>query len=272
MASSHSDTHSNLPLWRPHYWLFAALPVALLFASDFIEILMYDHARAPNAGAFLQIILLLFFYALWPLVPRMVWQLVSRLKHRLKLPNPSLAGLWLGGFGFVAFLAHMMVLAVVLRYLYSPPGWGFADYVHSVTELWIQHAGLWFFVYGCTCAAVVWRHNKLKSNSKEVPVFKVRQGQRTILVDLPSVDWIEACGNYVDFHRGGESFLVRKSLAALEQEARRFGFVRSHRSALVNIARVSSLVSADGQWVELQGGDRVPLSRRRAAHFKKALL
>ncbi len=258
--------------WAPYYWMFAALPVALLFASDFIEILMYEHARAPNAGAVLQISLLLFFYALWPIVPRMVWQLVTRFRSRLVLPRRSLIAVWLGGFGCAAFLAHMMILALVLRYLYSPPGWGVADYVHSVTELWIQNAGLWFIVYGCTCAVILWRQSKFVETSKKPPVFKVRQGQRTILIDLQTVDWIEACGNYADFHRSGESFLVRKSLAALEREAKNFGFVRSHRSALVNLSRVSSLVSTDGQWVELKGGERVPLSRRRAAQFKQALL
>lgn len=270
MALPKPDT--PIPLWHPHYWLLAALPVLLLFASDFIEILIYEHARAPNAGAVMQVTLLLLFYALWPLVPWLVWRLVALPGAEVKQERPKHVALWLVGFGIIAFLLHMMVLALVLRYLYSPPGWGIGGFVHSVTELCIQHAGLWFVVYAGTCAVIVWRQNKIGSRAETAPVFKVRQGPRTILIDLPSVDWIEACGNYVDFHRGGESFLVRKSLSALEQDAKKFGFLRSHRSALVNMSRITSLVSADGNWVELKGGDRVPLSRRRAAQFKKALL
>ena len=265
--------------WQHSYWLVAAIPALLLFGSDGLEILMYDHARAPNAGVAGQLTLMLLFYAVWPLVPWSIWQIIRQ--HNLSSdastpPSQNLA-IRLGLFGVVSNLLHMMLLAVVLRTLYSPSGWGLLHLVDSVVELWIQHAGLWYFVYLVFCLGIYRFVTRNYGRDKEISslVFKVRSGTKIVPVDIADVSWVEACGNYVQLHTKSGVFLVRRSLATIEQETKDHSMVRSHRGALVNTAFVSAVVrnSVDGQYrIELSSGEFAPLSRRRLAVFKTKLV
>jgi hypothetical protein len=51
-----------------------------------------------------------------------------------------------------------------------------------------------------------------------------------------TVDWLEAEENYVRLHAGRESYLVRRTLAGLEERLDPARFVRVHRSHIVNLA------------------------------------
>lgn len=263
------------PVWRASYWLIAALPALLLFGSDGLEILMYDHARAPNAGVAAQLSLLLVFYAAWSLVPWLIWKTVS---HSVPMQQGGLLGLKqvagkLSLLGLGANLLHLTLLAIVLRILYSPPGWGVMHLVDSIVELWIQNAGLWFFVYLVFCLGIYYFIARAHgpAEAPPSPVYKVRTGNKIVPVKMADVSWIEACGNYAQLHTQQGVFLVRKSLATIEQEMKAYPVVRSHRSALVNTDFVSAITrdAVDGQYrIELRGGETAPLSRRRLASFK----
>ena len=52
------------------------------------------------------------------------------------------------------------------------------------------------------------------------------------------IDFIEAFGDYVRLHVGAESHLLRATLAEMERRLTPAGFVRIHRSRLVNWERV----------------------------------
>lgn len=80
----------------------------------------------------------------------------------------------------------------------------------------------------------------------------VRVGARTILVPVDEVDWAEADGDYVRLHAGGKAHLLTTRLYTLE-EALGSGFLRIHRSVLVNLARVRELHRAP------DGGGRILL-------------
>lgn len=92
----------------------------------------------------------------------------------------------------------------------------------------------------------------------------VRIGNRTVIVDVASIDWIEASGDYARIHAGSASYLVSERLQALEQllDDR---FVRVHRSILVNLSRVQELHrEGDGSGsVRLVDGVRLRVSRNR---------
>jgi DNA-binding LytR/AlgR family response regulator len=92
-------------------------------------------------------------------------------------------------------------------------------------------------------------------------------------VALREVDWIEAGHNVVQVHTARGDFDWRQSLHALAQRLGPAGFVRVHRSALVNaaaIARVQITRTGDGH-LELTRGGRVPLSRRYRAALDAVL-
>lgn len=77
------------------------------------------------------------------------------------------------------------------------------------------------------------------------------------------IDWIEAEGDYMKFHAGGRSHLMRETMARLEARLDPKRFIRIHRSTIVNIDRLRKLSpSFAGEYsVVLQDGTKLRLSR-----------
>lgn len=77
------------------------------------------------------------------------------------------------------------------------------------------------------------------------------------------IDWIEAEGDYMKFHAGGRSHLMRETMARLEERLDPRRFIRIHRSTIVNIDRLRKLSpSFAGEYsVVLQDGTKLRLSR-----------
>ena len=71
---------------------------------------------------------------------------------------------------------------------------------------------------------------------------------RIRFVRTEDVEWLEAAGNYVRIHTGGQSHLVRATLAGLAEQLDPARFVRIHRSTVVNVDRIREVQ----QWF---GGD-----------------
>lgn len=104
------------------------------------------------------------------------------------------------------------------------------------------------------------------------PLLLRRDGQMHV-VALREVDWIEAGHNVVTVHTARGTFEWRQSLHALAERLGPAGFVRVHRSALVNAAAVSGVKvtrTGDGH-LDLLRGARVPLSRRYRAALDAVL-
>ena len=88
------------------------------------------------------------------------------------------------------------------------------------------------------------------------------------------VDWVKAAGNYLEFRSPAGTALRRMTMAQAEALLGRQGFVRIHRSALVNGARVArvrrgkpgdEVQLADGTWLKVGAAYRpalAPLERR----------
>jgi hypothetical protein len=103
---------------------------------------------------------------------------------------------------------------------------------------------------------------------KDEPVrpvsFDIRDGARIIRAPLPDILAVSSAGNYVEFWLAdGRRPLMRATLAAIEVELERFGFVRAHRSWLVNAGSVTGLrPDGSGDWTVELGPVEAPLSRR----------
>jgi len=91
----------------------------------------------------------------------------------------------------------------------------------------------------------------------------VRSKGRIVLVDLSTVDWIEAADNYVRLHAGRREFLLRETLAGLEKRLDPERFARIHRSAIVQVDRIHELhpASHGDMDVVLKDGTVLTLSR-----------
>jgi two-component system LytT family response regulator len=89
-------------------------------------------------------------------------------------------------------------------------------------------------------------------------------------VDVNDVDWIEAAGVYLYLHAGPKSHLYRSSVTQLLQRLDPKRFVRIHRSAAVNTARIRELRSlSHGDFaLTLKDGTELTLSRAYRAHLE----
>lgn len=99
--------------------------------------------------------------------------------------------------------------------------------------------------------------------------FLVKKLGREFLVKVADIDWIEASGNYVNLRVGTRAYPLRETMAGIEARLADAGFMRVHRSAIVNLDRVVEIVpfdTGDGE-ARLAGDLRVPVSRR----FRKEL-
>jgi two-component system LytT family response regulator len=94
--------------------------------------------------------------------------------------------------------------------------------------------------------------------------FAVRHGDRLVVVDVATVDWIEASGDYLELHAAKARHLVRMTMQEAEQRLDPEHFVRIHRSTMVRIDRVAGLEpSSVGEDVAvLRDGIRLRVSRR----------
>lgn len=101
----------------------------------------------------------------------------------------------------------------------------------------------------------------------------VRLADRTTVVNVDDVDWIEAADYYACLHAGGEAHLVRRTMADLERGLDPDRFFRVHRSAIVRLARVRE-VRADGAGehaVVLHDGTTIRLAQGKVRELERKL-
>ena len=101
--------------------------------------------------------------------------------------------------------------------------------------------------------------------------FLVRNGEKIVVIKAEEIDWIEAADYYVSLHVGAKSHLLRETMTELEARLDPERFFRVHRSAIVNLERVTEihpLFRGDCTLV-LAGGAQVRLSRTRRDEFER---
>jgi len=98
---------------------------------------------------------------------------------------------------------------------------------------------------------------------KEPGKLVIKDGGRTTLVPQDQIEWIDAAGDYMCVHAGGETHIMRKTMKELEAELDSDLLQRIHRSTIVNINQVTKLQShINGEYfLTLQGGHIIKLSR-----------
>lgn len=104
----------------------------------------------------------------------------------------------------------------------------------------------------------------LPSATREPATFDIRDGARIVRANIADILAVSSAGNYAEFHLAdGRKPLMRASLASLEAKLGEQGFVRTHRSWLINAARVTELKpEGSGDYAVTVGGVTAPLSRR----------
>lgn len=104
------------------------------------------------------------------------------------------------------------------------------------------------------------------------PRFEVRSGRTLSYVTASEILWIEGAGDYVRVHTATGDHLIDDRLRDLERKLAAFGFIRVHRSAIVNLGHVRELdPRTKTDWVVvLEDGTRVNVSRGRRSEVRSA--
>ncbi|MEL1264166.1 LytTR family DNA-binding domain-containing protein [Pseudoxanthomonas putridarboris] len=96
----------------------------------------------------------------------------------------------------------------------------------------------------------------------------VRDGGRTVRVDLRSIRWIDAAGDYMCIHTDGDApngntLILRATMREMEKQLDPQRFPRIHRSTIVNAQRVVELrPHTNGEsYLRLDCGQELKLSR-----------
>jgi two-component system LytT family response regulator len=85
------------------------------------------------------------------------------------------------------------------------------------------------------------------------------------VVPVSKVDYITASGPYAELHVGERTFAIREKMQTLEERLDPSAFFRIHRSAIVRLDRIDTLLHAAGgdYAVRLKDGTELSVSRSR---------
>ncbi|WP_018908624.1 LytR/AlgR family response regulator transcription factor [Salinispora arenicola] len=107
---------------------------------------------------------------------------------------------------------------------------------------------------------------------EEDPTIPVELAGTTRMLPRSAVRWVEAQGDYVRLHTADGSHLVRVSLAALAERWADAGFVRIHRSYLVQLRLIAELRLVNSGYVVVVDSTELPVSRRHTRELKDKLI
>ena len=99
----------------------------------------------------------------------------------------------------------------------------------------------------------------------------IRDGGETNCVDIDSIDWIDAAGDYMCVHADGDTYVLRGTMKRLEELLDPSIFVRVHRSAIVNRRRVTAMrPHRNGEYFLMLGDAKeLKLSRKYKANLER---
>jgi two-component system LytT family response regulator len=103
------------------------------------------------------------------------------------------------------------------------------------------------------------------TQQRYLQTFAVELRGQTRAVPAAKVDYITASGPYAELHIGERTFAIREKMQTLEQQLDPDAFFRIHRSAIVRLDRIDTLLHAPGgdYAVRLKDATELSVSRTR---------
>jgi len=86
--------------------------------------------------------------------------------------------------------------------------------------------------------------------------FLVKDGEKEIFLAVEAIDWIEAAAYYSCLHANSRRYMLRETIADLNEKLDPRKFARIHRSAVVNLDRIREIYregQAEGSVVLMNG-------------------
>ncbi len=102
-----------------------------------------------------------------------------------------------------------------------------------------------------------------ESNPQYPRILPIRDDAGTVRLDVTTIDWVDAAGDYMCVHADGRTYVLRETMKSLEAVLDPKIFQRVHRSTIVNVQRVRRLrPHTNGEYfLTLDDGQEIKLSR-----------
>lgn len=99
--------------------------------------------------------------------------------------------------------------------------------------------------------------------SQYISQLNFRDAGKVICLKTADIEWIDAAGDYMCIHAGGQTHIIRETMKKLTAQLDPAVFQRVHRSAIVNVTKVKELhPHANGEYfLKLENGGELKLSR-----------
>lgn len=211
------------------------------------------------------------------------WEMTSVAAILVAVPIlPAVARLAPAGCGWVRILAFNLLATLPFSAVHTGGMFGLrmlvyrlagehyhfvaADFLYEYRKDLLTYLILYgiFWIVGRTAPSLPAAVTPREAESDD-PVITIVDGAHTHRAPLSAILSLRAAGNYVEFHLdGGNRPLMRGSLQEMQDKLAAHGFVRTHRSWLVNPRRVRRLtaVGSGDFTLTFDSGDEAPLSRR----------
>ena len=102
------------------------------------------------------------------------------------------------------------------------------------------------------------------------PMIAIKAKGRILFINPGDVVAVQAEGNYVSLHREADSYLLRESISRVAEKLKAYGFIRIHRSWLVNTAFVVEIkpYSTGKCGLRVKGGKEYAVTRAYKKNLK----
>lgn len=101
-------------------------------------------------------------------------------------------------------------------------------------------------------------NNKIEK-IKPVVKLPVKQGNKTILINIDDIIYITASGYYVEIFIENKKYLLRESLGGLLEILDQSKFFRIHRSSIINLTHVKEIVHSEFSEIDARMSNNILL-------------
>lgn len=105
---------------------------------------------------------------------------------------------------------------------------------------------------------------------QQAPRIAFKAKGSILLLDLADIPAVQAEGNYVSLRHPRYPYLVRESLSSIAEKLKPYGFIRIHRSVIVNVSAVEEVHPLPtGEYrLRVKGGQQYLLTRKYKHNLK----
>lgn len=252
--------------WLPNIPMFVLCSTlaAWLAATLIASIYCYSHAIVKNDGK-----PDLIFSIFWAVKISIVWLVVVPFSYITITTNiREHTGLqrywWLVLWGVLTVLAAFAVQLLIwspvklsnlpyLAYLYLP----------KAVIAYVALCVVWQYIEVKTQHNLSIEQQSMKTSTKII----VSSGQSESLISINDIHYLNASGNYVEFHMAEKAYLKRTTMKAIMEKLAEENFVRIHRKHIVNLNAIDKIqnLGGDQPQILLKSGTFLPIGRQYKA-------